>query len=75
MDIPSGTAVMQMTTAKRSIDLLMLLSEGLTEGRLTRLLRRWSKRTVQRGEERSMDAGMADDDNELPPADSEDVDL
>ena len=45
--------------AERTADLLMLLHQGLTEERLTTLLRRWSKRrtAVPAGEEaRSMEA-------------------
>lgn len=40
---------------ERSIDLLMLLSDGLTEERLTTLLRRWSKRVAGESDERAMD--------------------
>ena len=75
VSVLSGTAATRMTTAERSTDLLMLLSEGLTEGRLTRLLRRWSKRTAQGGEERSMDAAMAGDDDESSRADGEEGEL
>ena len=41
-------------------NLLVLLSDGLTEGRLTSLLRRWSKRGAERLDERAMD----DDDGD-----------
>ena len=59
----SGRAAVTMTATERSTDLLMLLSEGLTEGRLTKLLRRWSKhQSGQAGTERSMDAEAEDDD-------------
>jgi len=49
-----------MSVTERSIDLLMLLSDGLTEGRLTSLQGRWSKRGHDRIDERAMD----DDDDE-----------
>ena len=56
-----------MPATESSTDLLMLLCEGLTEGRLAKLLRRWSKRGGQAGKvEHSMDATMAGDDEESP---------
>jgi len=54
-----------MAATECSTDLLMLLSEGLTEGRLAKLLRRWSKRGGQVGKaEHSTDAAMGSGDEE-----------
>ena len=55
----SGTVAVEMTATERSLDLLVLLSDGLTPERIETLIRRWSKRVsaavhMQR-EERSMD--------------------
>ena len=60
LSVVSGTRAGQMSTTERSIDLLMLISDGLTDGRLTTLMRRWSKRGADRPDERSMD----DDDDD-----------
>ena len=60
LSVLSGTRARQMSVTERSIDLLMLLSDGLTEGRLTSLQGRWSKRGHDRIDERAMD----DDDDE-----------
>ena len=46
MTVHSGTAVLEMTQVERTIDLLMLISHGLTSERLAVLLRRWSKRAA-----------------------------
>ena len=58
--VVSGTVAVEMTTAERSVDLLVVLSDGLTAERLETLIRRWSKRVTQQREERSMD----DDDDD-----------
>ena len=45
----SGTAALAMSPTDRTVDLLMLIRHGLTEERLTTLLRRWSKRSASAG--------------------------
>ena len=39
----SGTVASRMTAAELGTDLIVLLADGLTEDRLTALLKRWSK--------------------------------
>ena len=51
-----GTVAAGMTAEGISIDLLVLLSDGLTEERLASLLRRWSKKARTPVDSSSMDA-------------------
>ena len=55
VSVLSGTVAGEMAATERSIDLLVLLSSGLTEEGLKTLVRRWSKRVARAGDGRSMD--------------------
>lgn len=61
VSVLSGSNAARMTPTERSIDLIVLLREGLTEEKFATLVRRWSKRVAREGEERAME----DEDDDM----------
>ena len=64
LSVLASARARQMSVTERSIDLLMLLSDGLTEGRLTTFQRRWSKRGPSTTDERAIDEEVAESDSD-----------